>query len=92
MPRFLIEIPHDATTSACNHAIKELLTTGTHLFTHADWGCKDGVHKAWIILELDSKDEARSSVPPVYRAHANVVQLNGFRLSAVGEILSEHRA
>ena len=46
MPRFLIEVPHEGTTKACNKAIEVFLRTGSHFLSHADWGCKDGVHKA----------------------------------------------
>ena len=39
MPRFLIEVEHDATPAACIHAIEVLLRSGSHFLTHADWGC-----------------------------------------------------
>ena len=89
--RFLIEVPHEATAAACIHAIETLLTTGSHFFTHADWGCKDGEHKAWIIVEVNSKDEARAIVPPSLRAQTKVVQLNGFTMTELQEITRQHR-
>src|SRR5215470_16584439 len=60
MAKFLIEVPHEAETIACARAAKVLLETGSHFLTHADFGCCDGVHKAWIIVDVDSKEEARS--------------------------------
>ena len=74
MARFLIEVPHEP--DACVRVVKIFLKTGSHFLTHADWGCKDGVHKAWIIAEVDSREEARSIVPPAMRSQAKVVQLN----------------
>ena len=91
MGRFLIEVPHEPTVTECARAVEILLKTGSHFFTNADWGCKDGVHKAWIIVELDSKDEARGIVPPVFRSHAKVVQLNAFSIEEIEEILRQHK-
>jgi hypothetical protein len=56
----------------------------------ADWGFKDGVHKAWIVVEVDSKEEARGIVPPAFRAHAKVVQLNSFSKEEIESILHDH--
>lgn len=80
MPRFLIEVPHEGTTAACNRAIEVFLRTGSHFLTRADWGCKDGVHKAWLTIDVDTRDEARAIVPSPYRADARVVQLNTFTM------------
>ena len=90
--RFLIEVPHEPTTVACARAVETLLKSGSHFLTHADWGCRDGEHKAWIIVEVGSKDEARGIVPPEFRTKAKVVQLNGFSLHEIEGILREHGA
>lgn len=61
--------------------MKVFLRTGSQFLTHADWGCKDGEHKAWIVVEVDSKAEARNIVPAEYRGAAKVVQLNRFTMA-----------
>ena len=86
MPRFLIEVPHDPTPLACTQAVEAVLRTGSHFLTHADWGCMDGEHKAWIIMELDSRNEAMNVVPPDFRRQARVIQLNSFTLDQITEI------
>ena len=48
MPQFLIEVPHPEETLACAKIVKVFLSTGSHFLTHADWGCMDGVHSAWL--------------------------------------------
>jgi hypothetical protein len=63
MARFLVEVPHEAERVACARVIEILLETGSHYLTHADWGCKDGEHKAWIVADVGSHEEARSIVP-----------------------------
>jgi hypothetical protein len=90
MARFLIEVPHDAETVTCARVVEIFLKTGSHFVTHADWGCKDGDHKAWIIAEVDSKDEARSILPPAFRAQAKIVQLNKFTMAEIDEVLRQH--
>lgn len=90
MSRFLIEIPHEAEKVACLKAVKVLQETGSHFLTHADYGCLDGVHKAWIIVELDSKEEALMTVPRAYRSNATIVKLNCFSEEEIDELLSHH--
>lgn len=90
MPRFLIEVKHEGTKLDCTRAVELFLRTGSHFLTHADWGCKDGEHKAWITVEVDTKEEARGLVPAQYRAHAKIIQLNAFTLQDIEEISSQH--
>jgi hypothetical protein len=71
-------------------AIHALLSTGSHYITHADWGCLDGVHKAWLIVEVDCKDDALHVVPPTFRSDTQVIQLNKFSLREADEMLREH--
>jgi hypothetical protein len=54
------------------------------------WGCKDGERMAWMVVEVDCKDEARRIVPPAFRAQAKVVQLNAFTMKDIEDILHHH--
>ena len=54
------------------------LQAGFHFLTHAEWGCLDGEHKAWIIVEVDTKEDALFILPPLYRATAKIIQLTTF--------------
>ncbi len=92
MARFLIEVPHEPEVQACVRAVEVFLRTGSHFLTHADWGCKDGVHRAWIIVELDSKSEALNIVPPDFRSQATVVQLNAFSMEQIEDLRRHHGA
>ena len=80
MARFLIEVPHEDHLEACEHAIRTLLSTGSHFLTNADWGCRDGEHKAWVIVDVDTRNEARSILPTEYRTAAKIVKLDKFAL------------
>jgi hypothetical protein len=90
MAKFLIEVPHEAEKRACLRAIQILLQTGSHYLTNAEFGCLDGVHKGWVIVEVDSKEEARGILPPVYRSQAMIVNLSKFTLEEVDEMLRHH--
>lgn len=78
MSRFLIEVPHGEDWIACTQAIEIFLNSGSHFLAHADWGCMDGEHKAWLIVEVDNKEYARQILPPLYRSEAKIVELNKF--------------
>jgi hypothetical protein len=90
MARFLIEVPHEAGKVECARAVQILLSTGSHFLTHAEWGCLDGEHKGWLIMELESKQEARSILPPAYRSQAKIVELNKFTMEEIERILRHH--
>jgi hypothetical protein len=90
MSRFLIEVPHDEKKEECARVVHFFLNTGSHFLTHADWGCMDGEHKAWIIAEAGSKEEAREIVPPNFRAQAKIVGLNKFTMEEIENIMSHH--
>jgi hypothetical protein len=91
MPKFLIEVPHDPEMSKCALAVQAFMTSGSHFVANAEWGCHDGDHRSWIIVEVDSKEEARGIVPPLYRSQAHVIGLNKFTLREIEEILREHK-
>ena len=92
MARFLIEVPHDPEIVACARVVQVFLTSGSHFLTHADWGCRDGDHRAWMIVDVGSKEEARAIVPPAFRAEARVVGLNTFSMEQISQILRDHNA
>jgi hypothetical protein len=78
MKKYLIEVPHGDDKTSCLQAIQVFQQTGSHFLTHAQWGCVDGEHKAWILLETENKDEALNIVPPAYRSFAKVIELSSF--------------
>ena len=58
--------------------VEAFLRAGAHYLTNADWGCLDGHHTAWIIVETDDEAQARHMVPPVIRNTALLVKPNKF--------------
>ncbi|HCA78451.1 MAG TPA: hypothetical protein DEP53_01820 [Bacteroidetes bacterium] len=79
MDRFLVISPH--TAADCAHALKEVHAAG--YITHFDWGCMDGDHTGWVILEAANAKEALMVVPSLQRSSARVVKLVKFSPSDV---------
>ena len=90
MAKFLIEVPHESEKAACARAVQVFHSTGSHFLTNADWGCYDGEHKAWIIVEVESREDAQSLLPPNYRSEAKIVELTKFTLQEADEIIAQH--
>ncbi len=71
MERYLIESPHEA--EECENVIRQVAAAGyLHNF---DWGCADGIHCGWAIVETDSPDHASQIVPWTVRKKARIVKL-----------------
>ena len=74
MDRYLIASPH--TKEDCVGALQQIEAMG--YITHFDWGCMDGDHTGWVIIEAESKSEALMVVPTAQRPKARVVKLVKF--------------
>ena len=90
MPRYLIEVPHEDNKKACDLAVNIFKSTGSHFLTNADFGCKDGVHMAWINVDVNSKSEALRVVPPSFRDKTKVIGIEKFALEHVDKTLRPH--
>jgi hypothetical protein len=91
MARYLLEVPHPAQAASCTRSARILLESGSHFLTRADFGCGDGVHVAWIVVDVDSRTEARNLIPPAYRKDARVVALSRFSLEELGTLIEYHQ-
>ncbi len=74
MDRYLIESPHEP--GDCKKVVKNVYAQG-YLY-NCDWGCKGGVHKAWVIIEAESESRALWVVPPMLRANAKAIKIVKF--------------
>ena len=91
MPKYLIEVPHDEEKLACILAIQAFLETGSHFLANAEWGCEDGEHKAWIIVDVEDKATALAIVPPNYRHDTSIVRLTRYSMRQVDRMLEDHQ-
>ena len=92
MAKFLVEVPHEEEVLACARVVEIFLKSGSHFVTNADWGCRDGEHKAWILIDVDNKEEARRILPPAFRSQAKIVNLCKFSMEEIDDIIRQHRS
>ena len=90
MSKFLIEVRHEPDVLACARVVRTFLVSGSHFLAQADWGCKDGTHSAWMIVDVESKADAQSIVSPALRGEARVTALNTFTIAQIESVLSDH--
>ena len=72
MDRYLIETPHRE--HDCLNLLQLVHAAG--YLIHFDWGCMNGVHTGWAIIDAENEAEARLAVPPLVRGEARVVKVN----------------
>jgi hypothetical protein len=74
MHHFLIETPHRE--QDCMNLIQLMNAQG--YLTHFEWGCLNGVHTGWAVIEAENEAQARLMVPPLVRGEARVVKVTKF--------------
>lgn len=74
MDRYMIESPHSH--SNCTLVIRQVHSMGyLHRF---DWGCEDGVHVGWAVVEAEDREQAKLVVPTLVREDARAVRVVKF--------------
>ena len=79
MNRFLVESPH--TIHDCKLAVKLVQSMG--YLNNFDWGCEDGVHTGWAVIEAENAVQALGVVPAIVRNKARAVKLCKFETAMV---------
>jgi len=74
MYRYLVVSNH--TAEDCHHTVEQFVYHG-HIMNY-DWGCEDGVHKSWAIIESEDESQALLTVPPRLRSRARATRLAKF--------------
>ena len=92
MAKYLIEIQHPDDAEGCIRALEALSTLGSHLVSNADFGCEDGVHCGWLVVEVGDRREAELIVPPPLRADARVIQLRRWTPEEIAAMARDLRA
>ena len=76
MARYLIESQH--TAEECLQVLDAILMMGADFVDRFDFGCKDGIHTCWAIVEAESESAARKMVPAFVRSRARIVKVSKF--------------
>lgn len=81
MDKFLVESPHS--THDCKLAVKLIQSAG--YLNNFDWGCIDGVHIGWAVIEAENAAQALGVVPAIVRDKARAIKLNKFDSAMVDQ-------
>ena len=76
MERYIVISSH--TAEDCKMAVKQFREYNAGFLTHFDWGCLDNDHTAYAIIEAENHENARMSVPPLFRDKTKVVKVTHF--------------
>ena len=87
MEKFLIEVPHEGDQASCSRTVQDFLASGSHFVTNAEWGCKDGDHRAWLLVETENKEEALRILPASYKVNAKITKINKFTRKDMDETI-----
>lgn len=92
--RFIIEIPH--TETECSKIMEKIKNKKKGIFLRFNWSCAAGDHIGWAIIDAESKNIVRQTVPEFIWQKINISEvkrfsdnrfkgdddeLNGFKLS-----------
>ena len=91
MEKYLIEVPHGGDKASCLQAVQVFLASGSHFVTHAEWGCRDGDHKAWLMVEVKDRTAAERILPSAYQRNAKITKISKFtREDLQGAAMNHH--
>ena len=90
MNKFLVQVPHPEDKLGCAKAINVFMQSGSHYLTHAEYGCEDGQHCAWMIVDAESREEVSMIIPPAYRDETVIVKLSRFSTAEIEETIKSH--
>jgi len=76
MPKYMVEMSH--TQRECVWALKTLLDGAPSFLAQFDWGCQDGEHIGWAIVEAENKFHAQELVPVSLRPKTRILELSQF--------------
>ena len=85
MDRYIVISSH--TAEDCRMAVKHFREHHANFLTHFEWGCYDNDHTAYAIIDAESHEEAKLTVPPFFRNKTRVVKLVNFDPKKTGDPL-----
>ncbi len=97
MPRFMVESSHEAAPpeqkgpGVCLRELDAAVAQGSHYITHAEFGCEYGVHKAWIFVDAEDREDARGMVPAPARARAVIVEVRRYTPDQIRALHAEEQ-
>jgi hypothetical protein len=83
MDRYIVISSH--TAEDCRMAVKHFREHHANFLTHFEWGCYDNDHTAYAFIDAENHEEAKLTVPPLFRNKTRVVKLVNFDPKRTGD-------
>jgi hypothetical protein len=81
MARYLVSCEH--TPEECVTELDSIMAFSHQLLDRIDWGCKDGEHVGWFVVEAQDAATARMFLPTNIRAKAKVRRVVKFSVEDI---------
>ncbi len=82
-PHYLIITPH--TPAQCLASLDSYAAKDAKLLEKIDWGCADGDHSGYLVVDAANKKAARDLLPAGEQEGAKIVKLNKFTVEQIAE-------
>ena len=77
MAKLLVEVSH--TKEECLQALDDILEKGgPEYLDEFEWGCQDGNHTGWAVVDAKNKSAAKKMIPQSVRGKSNVTEVSKF--------------
>lgn len=76
MARYLIAVPH--APGECLRALDDVLARGPEDLARYEWGCGDGGHTGYALVQAGSKAAVEAEIPAFLRPRARIVELSTY--------------
>lgn len=86
MAKYIIEKPH--TSEECLDDLDSMLAEAPDILDKFVWGCGQGEHNGWALIESDSKEDLVATLPESIRGKFKVTEVSKLTPE---EIKSFHR-
>jgi hypothetical protein len=73
---YMVESPH--TKATCLQALDEVSARGKDFLLKFSWGCMDGDHTGYALLDGTGKSEIKKKLPSVSRDKSKIVAVDTF--------------
>lgn len=76
MLRYIVESPH--TKEECLRALDEILAKSPETLKKFDWGCAEGDHTGYALIEAENEAKVRGMLPSFLKEKARVINVAKF--------------
>lgn len=82
MAHYMIEMTH--TPDMCLEALDKMAEKESGILDKIWWGCTDGNHTGWAVVEAGSKQEALDIIPSANLEEVRIIEVRRLTLAFLG--------